>query len=763
MALADRLFRKVTERQEEEAKKLEETRAAELQAEVSRKEKLEKSRLVNLRRSIESIDSKVSHMRDLFTELTQAHERAGTSVAGAKKEGKALKTATTELERVFQDETFRLILADEGINSFDDLLNAEDYSKESEVKAVKESRQSRTTKRQTAQESITARHEVKERVREALRLETRDPGRLTYKDIIATLKGFIETLEQERKKLFDQTPEGQETIRAEIFDRVKQQYGQRWSYNGLAFIKQRLDRQPIIVEADLEDAHEHGEEEVKAVIKEYYEQVIDRDLQEEAERNGLLSLKEAVRTIENLSVDWNNIRKTLAGVQRARIQTIDQLVKLLGSDKKSELFQRIKRYGNWNHDDPERLAEAFVDTFAKENAMMFGLGDGSQIPEMIIEKEILNQERLLQHVHDGDSKKVFSRTDVDLFRSSPFDTKLENPERIGIILTEQEEFYKKFQRILSTSEELLEKMKQDTTDIFEEVHVRSRHDLGIDGRGVISLMVSFDGKTYLALRESRFESVKVHLEREQKKLEQKRTQLKAQLNDKVEADWDEEQLQTFRFRNNNDSLVREAESRMDFKETAEQLSSKLDMAMVPMTEFFFQEVVLNQYGRIEFSMVPEKDFEDLDRKIESLSAEIKRKKKVIEALKEEILENNGFFQKGRRRKIEAEKQTLEDDLVSLEEGFKTLREENERKRDLDRVLKNIRTILKQVAISGLKVSMPRTKVPLHEFIDTVKKQLIIELTPAQSSVLEQYQALVKKRDETKEVYKRKWLSSFRPL
>ena len=362
MALADRLFRKVTERQEEEAKKLEETRAAELQAEVSRKEKLEKSRLVNLRRSIESIDSKVSHMRDLFTELTQAHERAGTSVAGAKKEGKALKTATTELERVFQDETFRLILADEGINSFDDLLNAEDYSKESEVKAVKESRQSRTTKRQTAQESITARHEVKERVREALRLETRDPGRLTYKDIIATLKGFIETLEQERKKLFDQTPEGQETIRAEIFDRVKQQYGQRWSYNGLAFIKQRLDRQPIIVEADLEDAHEHGEEEVKAVIKEYYEQVIDRDLQEEAERNGLLSLKDAVRTIENLSVDWNNIRKTLAGVQRARIQTIDQLVKLLGSDKKSELFQRIKRYGNWNHDDPERLAEAFVDT-----------------------------------------------------------------------------------------------------------------------------------------------------------------------------------------------------------------------------------------------------------------------------------------------------------------------------------------------------------------------------------------------------------------
>src|SRR3989338_5850410 len=122
MALADKLSQKFAQREGQKEKQEREAKAAQAQAEVLEKQETEESHLTSLRQSIGAIDLKAEHMRSLLIELKQTHERAGASVAEAKKEGKVLKEAVTKIESLFKDERLRAGLAEEGINSVDDLL-----------------------------------------------------------------------------------------------------------------------------------------------------------------------------------------------------------------------------------------------------------------------------------------------------------------------------------------------------------------------------------------------------------------------------------------------------------------------------------------------------------------------------------------------------------------------------------------------------------------------------------------------------------------
>src|SRR3989344_4225615 len=161
MDLENILRQKATAKETERAKQQKEQETALAEAERLQKQEAEESRLVGLRESITDIDTKTGQMQSLLAELKQAHEQAKTSVGGAKKERQELTKATAEVNMLFTNEQFRALLAEEGIGSLDDLLQAEEYSEQKQVKSIKGLRHSSVKKHQAAREQIGTRRQAK--------------------------------------------------------------------------------------------------------------------------------------------------------------------------------------------------------------------------------------------------------------------------------------------------------------------------------------------------------------------------------------------------------------------------------------------------------------------------------------------------------------------------------------------------------------------------------------------------------------------------
>jgi chromosome segregation ATPase len=153
MSIEEKLHQKAAEKEAEEARKRteEEHRQSEQQrltqeAERLEREQAEVDRLEGLRKSITGLDEKTAQMQSLLTELHQTHEQASASAAEGREEKEKLTKASAELERLFGNEEFRKLLAEEGINSVADLLKAEGYSDKDEVIAVKKNKRIKRSK-----------------------------------------------------------------------------------------------------------------------------------------------------------------------------------------------------------------------------------------------------------------------------------------------------------------------------------------------------------------------------------------------------------------------------------------------------------------------------------------------------------------------------------------------------------------------------------------------------------------------------------------
>lgn len=759
MDLENILRQKAAAKEAERTEQQKQQEAALAEAERLQKQEAEESRLVGLRQSITDIDTKTEQMQSVLAELKQAHEQAKTSVGGAKKEGQELTKATAEVNKLFTNEQFRALLAEEGIESLDDLLQAEEYSEQEQVKSVKGLKQSRTEKRQTAREQIGSRRQAKVEAHKAITTERPDvPQKLTYKDVVAVLEELVQDLGNERKKLYYQTPEGQEALKAEILDRVSQRHEKIRSHYRLAS-KQEINNRQTITKGDIEDGGEYGEEKVKDAIKDYYEQVIDGELTEEAKRNGQPQLQEAVGTIEGLPKRWREIRATLRELRSARRETIDRLAGLLGNDRNAPLFQQVNNYGHWGYDNPQKLAETFVDANAGHNAITLGLGMGTETPEVILERIISDQENLLEQARSGNLKKAFSRTDVDAKSFQPesyrYETKLDNPERVAIILAEQREFYRKFQAALTTPEEVLAKMKGRDNDLHREIHVRSQYDLGLDDRGQIKSQLDFDGKTYATLRDTPLSQIKVRLEQQQKELEKITATLKEQIGDKVEADWDSTELSAFQYDRENYQSIQEAERIVKMQKIAETLSPRLDLAISGLQEQMDQQLSFGQRGQLSFDSIPEKDLQRLQKEIAELQQEIQKVEANIRSIDQRaVSEGDGLL--GRKRKQrEQEKATLDTQKQTLQERLQNLQAEYQPKAEMDKKLDGVRSWLYTANREGLELKMPRGSISSRELVDSVKGQMNFQLTPERSQVYKQYQALKKKQEQTAKQYD-KW-------
>lgn len=754
MSLENILQQKAAAKEAERLRQRQEQEAAVTEAERSQKQEAEEARLARLRQLIIGIDTKIEQMQSLLAELKQAHEQAGTSVAGAKKEGQELARATAEIDKLFTNEKFRALLAEEGIESLDDLLQAEEYSEQEQVKSVKGLRESRAKKRQTAREQIGARRQTKAEAHKAITAEKPDvPQKLTYKDVVAALEELVQELDNERKKLFYQTPAGQEALKAEFLDRIKQRHEKFHFYHRLAS-KQEINNRQTIEKDDIEDAGEYGEDKVKDAIKDYYGQVIDGELAEDAKKEGQPQLQEAVETIENLPKRWQEIRTTLRELQQARRETIMRLAGLLGNDKDAPLFQQLNN-NDWSRNDPQKMAEAFVDNKARDNSITLGLGRGpTEAPEVIVEKIISEQENLLEQARRGNSKKAFSRTDVDAknfnveFR---YETGLDNPERIAIILAEQTEFYRKFQAALTTPEEVLVKVQGN---LSKEIKVRSQHDLGLGDYGQIKSQLDFDDKTYATLRDNPLSQIKTRLEQQQKEMEKTATMLKEQIGDKVEADWDSVELSIFQRDGENNQSIQKAERIIRMQKIAEGLSSRLDLAISDLQEQMEQQLSFSQGDKLNFDSVPERDLQHLYKEITELQQEIQKVEASVRSIDQRAASEGDGLLGGKRKKRKKEKTVLDSQKQALQESLQSLQVEYQPKAEIDKKLDSVRKLVYAANKEGLELQLPRGSISLRELVENIKGQMNFQLTPEQSQIYEQYQTLRKKQEQTKKQYEK---------
>jgi len=176
-------------KQAEEATKLEDV--LKQKAEAKEKE-AEETRLAELRQSIIGLDGKTDQMQKLLTELQGGHEQAVNSVVKAKKEGKDLAKATAEIDKLFANEKFRLLLAEEGINSTEDLFNSESYSGHEQVLSVKGLRQAHAENRQKVRETISTRGKIKKEAHKTIIAErSNEPPKFSYPEIVRALEEII--------------------------------------------------------------------------------------------------------------------------------------------------------------------------------------------------------------------------------------------------------------------------------------------------------------------------------------------------------------------------------------------------------------------------------------------------------------------------------------------------------------------------------------------------------------------------------------------
>jgi DNA repair exonuclease SbcCD ATPase subunit len=683
--------------------------------------------LIALQELITNIDTKIERMRSLLNTLKQVHERAKTAVDEAKTEKQELIRAIAEINRVLTNEQFRPIFKEGGIKSLQELLQSKKYSIAEEVQRFKQSKQSYAEKRRAALKELRKRRQAKMEARATIgdiEENLSIPEKITYQDIVAVLEKLIGDLENRRKTLYYQTPEG----KAEILNRINQRRKESRLYRRA--LKDAINWEQTVTQDDIRDGREYGNDNVKTAIKIYYSQVIDDELNEEARRDGLLQLQEAIKTIEGLRKRWDEIRATLLEVQSARQATINRLITLLREDLREDksglLFGEIQRYGRWGYDDPEKLAEVFIDFQASLNSITLGLEYG-KTPEVILRGIISDQENLLQQVLSSGNLTAAFPTSIskgfDIERYS-YETKLYNPEIAITILSVQLKFYKKFQAALTTPEEVLDKIRGTSERLRQEIEIDADLSGELGKLGMHNsyemqsqLWIKFDGRTYATLRGTPLPQIKTRLEKWQNEMNQTAKTLKRQISDKVEVDWIYAELSEFE--HNHQQTIKEAEDIIRIQQKFEGLLRNLNSAISALEEQMNQQICFDQRGRLSFCSIPKKDLQQLQNEISKLQQEIQKIEIDICEINRKLAERWSDLLGKRKR----EKTRLNTQKQALQARLQELQAEYASKVKIDIKLEALRIWLSNAYTEGLKLTIPPKPVLLQELVSSIKEQI----------------------------------------
>jgi len=711
----------------------------------------------------DTYDERIAEVRELLAILTASHEEAQKSVGGARAAYVSLKEKTGQLDTLLNalmnDKDAAAVLGDLQITSADDILHSAEFSDAPEVVAVRNSEGGRKVARANAKEAIAKRKEQKGQAKNALEQENVETEGGTYPHILAGLQQLVSRLENERYSLHEKTSEG----RAELQDREEREreakkaeilagVRDRRENPGGGFFREipevdslgRIHGQMTYRPGDGEDAKKYGDDAVKSAIKEYYHGAVDTALSKEAEVSGQAQFSEDVRTLDALPAKWREVRTQLSTVEQGRQKAISSIVAL--GEEDAQLLENMRAFGNYRRGvSAQDLATALVTQFASYPALAFNIDTYNAT----IEKQI---EALCRGEEDGVVRTM--QAGGVLGRVTP-----KNPERALRALESLEAVY-----------QIVQGLSKEKLNDFLANHMGSSAVVASINATVsadvrrIPTELSFgttlrDQWGHASVDVLRQRAVKFEV-----KQKERTTELRSQIDDKVELDWSAEELNAFlreapNTRWTNYGLVEQVRKIKELQVAGEKLLRSADTLVgrgVPLQEMIDAEVVVNPRGEVHFV---EHDLSKCVKDREALLSKIRPINQEITAIRERAgREGDGFF--GAKKKArEREIATLQVELGPLDRQFATVEAALTLAKEQDAKLEKMREWMKATKATGFEI-YPNEGTQTRTVAQTVAdfKECIAKVQPTeeQEELFARYQTLQEKADSAKRVYDQKW-------
>jgi len=730
MDLENILRQKATAKEAERAKQQKEQETALAEAERLQKQEAEESRLVGLRESITDIDTKTGQMQSLLAELKQAHEQAKASVGGAKKEGQDLTKATAEVNKLFSNEQFRALLADEGIESLDDLLQAEEYSEQEQVKSVKGLKQSRVEKRQTAREQIGTRRQVKVEAHKAITTERPDvPQKLTYKNVVVALEELVQDFGNERKKLYYQTPEGQEARRQEIKSKVAKRHERGGAYYSL--LDNNLDRNDLVDSKDINDVKEYGEDSVKTALVEVWSDHVDTEIERNKKQAGLDVLSQDLEALRSSENRMSEARQAVRMAEVKRVELARHLIELCNSNP-----DNLKRLNNY-HGGYSKSAEQAVNFYLDH------LDDLEHYRNNFAwAKDYINK-------YDPESQKrrgLFDQSGRS-GRGDNWQTTMPNPDYFIDVAKKAEEFY---QVQIQENQERVVLPNEKEKDKAETI-VAKKSDDWRQGEAFVYV----DKKTEELLKRQNLDKASEDVRKNVGALEAVGSKAKEKLKVKLEKDWTERESGVYSTEHRDAYDISQQKEKIDrLKQQAKEGEKTLALEKIKLSDRLQERVTIersrysgNDYfiTTLDLNKEQEKDQKELERFGQELNL-------LTSQISTKTNEDKGLF--GRKeKKIAEELRVLQEQKKTKEQEISMLRQQvNQRSQQIN----EIGGLFKIINVAELGSNYTDREITVGELMDDLTSKLQElqqkQLTPEQQQVFDEYSRLKKKAETAKNSY-----------
>ncbi len=691
------------------------------------------------------LNEKVLHLQEVLGTLKITHESAHSSVGEAKKESRALRTATGEVEKLFQNEGYAALLEADGVGSVADLLSSPTYGDEVEVVAVKNLKTSTAEKKTTVKEGLKERRSAKRVAQESIAQQaTIEAMPLSYEAISSALERVIADLDTERQRLFLQTPEGQAARKSEILEKIKGYYNAIHPYPTVVSSRSVVSAYAPQF-GDRIAAKKYGEEPVKDASREMLHEVVDKSLLKQEEESGGLKMDEAIETLEGLPDRWNSLQESLSEVQKSKAAIIEKLTGFLGDDPKAPLFHALDSYFlkvGGVYKDPKELATAFVKSMSDLEGANFGLRPYSQQEsvESVIAPIITKQRGVAQSIRLN-SQEIF-RERKDPYGRTVNEAPLQHPERIGQALSKQKALYEKFQAALTTPEEVLKLSGKGFDGLLKELRLPPEKQP--------PTLLTFDAKTTESLLRENISNIKEKRAKTKQTLESQAKVIKKAIDNKVERDWAQDEEREFSSEAQNYKILQGVAAKMRVSEPWAALYPVVETAALQLEDADQKVVFDERYGMYFESGSPTRQGE-----LQKLMAPMRERIKAINASISSIdgrakTEGDGMLGGKRRAResektnLEAEKTTVASELAPLEADLASSIARNEK-------LGAVRAALQDQKSRGA-LELPTTPMTLAEFANVAKERMNVELSEEELRVFETEKGLRQKSAEADKAY-----------
>ncbi len=301
-SLADLILKDWAEAEENKRREEKEQRVAAIEAAKLLEQEAEKSRIDGLRKSINLIDAQIKEVRSVLTNLQLIVEQAKRLTIDAQETQRKLDIENKKVNQVFNDSRLCELLAQQGINSTAELLKSEKYRDGEEIKLILSLGEALKEKLLVARESVEAVRMARDEAQTFIKKCGVSLEKPNYVNIVSILETLIQNLSNERKKIYYQTPEGQESKMQEI----KTIIVERYSGKTYLLLGDFIDRYNLVDPKDIANAKEYGEDSVRTALVEVWSDRVDAEVE-----RGKKAAPNVQRDIVKMETDGKKAKERL--------------------------------------------------------------------------------------------------------------------------------------------------------------------------------------------------------------------------------------------------------------------------------------------------------------------------------------------------------------------------------------------------------------------------------------------------------------------